>query len=83
MMMTEVMLRENADELEEMSQEILNIVEDMERLLKGTGAIRERARAYWIAHIREAVSGRGTMCSIRDTVSEMREEAEYMFDDER
>ena len=78
--MTQETWNARAEEIEEMSLEILHILEDMERLLQGTGVIRDRARAYWLAHIREAVSGRAAMCSIRDTVEEMREEAEFAFE---
>lgn len=75
------MLQDTADELEEMGTEILNILEVMERLVQNTRStnpiIYDRARAYWISHIRMAMKG-PAMATFHDTVSEIRAEAEWI-----
>ena len=81
--MREVSYEEAATKLEQIREEILDKLYDCENLLRKLGneegrAIRERAKSYWFAHITIELGGEhdylaGSMCSMQDTVNEIRE----------
>jgi hypothetical protein len=63
-----------ATQLEHMGVEMLVMLNAMERVLRGTDA-QAQAQAYWISHIRTALTGEGTMSpSLRSTITALREE---------
>ena len=49
--LTEEQAREIADRLAEIKDEVKELMDEAGDLLRGTGMVQERARAYWLAHI--------------------------------
>lgn len=67
-----------ADRLEEIKAEFLELLEEATGLLRGTGE-EERAKAYWLAHIRCALDDDhgylgGSMCTMQDTIAALKGE---------
>jgi len=65
---------DKADRLEEIKDEIDGLINEAAGLLRGTGIIESRAKAYWLAWIESMLSGRET-CTMQDTINELREDA--------
>jgi len=82
-------LTEIADQLEELSADAYNILNQMRDLLRGVPAdIRRRAKAYWLAHIDCALENRDgclgkSMTTLADTVAELRELLKERVNDHR
>lgn len=67
---------ELADELEEIKAQMLDLLQEAEGLLRGTGVILDRARSYWLAHIRTALDDDhdylgGSMHTMQDSIDEL------------
>lgn len=67
---------ELADELAEIKAGMHELLDRARDLLRGTGAIKNRAEAYWLAHIATALDDDhgycgGSMCTMDDTIREL------------
>lgn len=62
--------------LREISGEIEGLVNEAERLIQTEGSemAYSRAKSYWIGHILGALTGRGSMVTMENTIAEMNEE---------
>jgi hypothetical protein len=67
---------EKAEELAEIGMQMAELLSQAREILRGTGLIGERAKAYWVGHVAIALSddneycGR-SMCTLDDTVNEL------------
>lgn len=65
--------------LEEIKEEMLELLDEADRLLSGAeGMVYDRAKAYWIPHIKMALTKEhdylgGSMETLEDTIEELRE----------
>ena len=66
------------ERLKEISGEIDGLVNESDRLIQEEGSemAYSRAKSYWLAHIKGALEGRGSMVTMDDTIKEMEEEVE-------
>ena len=64
--------------LREIQGEIDGLVNEADRLIheEGSEMAYSRAKSYWIAHILGALTGRGSMVTMENTIAEMEEEVE-------
>jgi len=62
--------------LRDIQGEIDGLVNEAERLIRQNGSefAHSRATSYWIGHIKGALSGRGSMVTMEETISELDEE---------
>jgi hypothetical protein len=77
--MTDEIKRQRADELAEIQAEMVDLLDRARALLRGTGMVKERAEAYWLAHVETALSDDhdylgGSMVTMADTIQELRGE---------
>ena len=68
---------EALDRLKEIQGEMLELLDEADRILRHDfgGMIYERARSYWLAHVKMALTKEhgylgGSMCNFEDTISE-------------
>lgn len=65
-------------EFEELIVQLTECLDEAEQILQRAGGItRDRAESYWLAHMRIAIGGEhgylaGSMCSMNDTLEELR-----------
>lgn len=71
-------LQQIADELRELQAQMLECLDQAKRLIEQTGQhiTLQRAEAYWLAHVRIALTNDhgylgGSMCSMEDTIEEI------------
>lgn len=62
--------------LQEIQGEIDGLVNEADRLIRTEGSemAYARAKGYWLAHILGALTGRGSMVTMEETIGEMEEE---------
>jgi hypothetical protein len=77
--MTDEIKRQRADDLTEIQAEMIDLLDRARTLLRGTGMAKERAEAYWLAHVETALSDDhdylgGSMVTMVDTIQELRGE---------
>ena len=65
------------ERLRNIQGEIDGLVNEADRLIsmEGSEMAHTRAKSYWIAHILGALTGRGSMVTMEETISEIEEEA--------
>jgi hypothetical protein len=85
--MTDEIRRQRADDLAEIQAEMIDLLDRARTLLRGTGMAKERAEAYWLAHVEMALSDDhgylgGSTVTMADTIRELRGEDEEGEDDE-
>jgi len=73
-------MKEKVRRLEEIQEEMLSLLDEARGILEGTRAY-SRADAYWLAHVKIALTNEHdylgeSMCSMEDTIEELMEEAE-------
>jgi hypothetical protein len=74
------MKREDIDRLEEIRDEIKELLDEATGILRrGGGITYERARSYWLAHIRTALDKDhdylgGSMVTMQNTIDELGED---------
>lgn len=74
----------DADELQQIQEEMLELLNQAEHVVRTAGdrTIQARAEAYWIPHMRAQLEGGpGTMYSVAETIDELRDLA-YDGDEE-
>jgi hypothetical protein len=71
---------EALDRLKEIQSEMLELLDEADRILRHDfkGMIYERARSYWLAHVKMALTKDhgylgGSMCDFEDTIKEIEE----------
>ena len=76
-----------AMELQDMRDDMLTLLDQMESLIQGAdvGMAYNRAKAYWIPHVRMALTKEhsylgGSMVDCEDTINEMYEDEELCED---
>jgi hypothetical protein len=63
--------------LETIREQMIELLETARNTMRGTGFIKERAEAYWLAHIECALGeSRTYSTTMSDTIKEMREHLE-------
>lgn len=64
------------ERLRDIQGEIDGLVNEADRLIRkhGSGMAYARAKGYWFAHILGALTGRGSMVTMEETIAEMEEE---------
>jgi hypothetical protein len=64
------------ERLREIQGEIEGLVNESDRLIQmeGSEMAHTRAKSYWIAHILGALTGRGSMVMMENSIAEMEEE---------
>jgi len=76
------MNEDDINRLEEIQNEMLKLIDEAEDILQNEGDITfERARSYWIAHIKTALTSEhdyvgGSMFTMESTIKELRGEEE-------
>ena len=71
------MRKSDAQRLIEIREEMGELLDEAKRLLRSEGFAYDRARAYWIGHISQALGGDlneyvgSSMCSFHDTLREV------------
>ena len=75
------MISEDLEHLEELKEALESTLFDIESIINGcsNNQIKARAKSYWIAHIKQAISNDNdylgtSMCTLQDTINEIREE---------
>lgn len=65
--------REAAQRLEMLEGDMKDVLREMYNVLRDTGdrEILDTARSYWLAHIDGAMTGRGSMVSLKDTLEDL------------
>jgi len=62
------------DALMEIKSKILELIGESREIVRGVGGvIGERAEAYWISHIEDAIESEFSMGSMEDTIQEIKE----------
>ena len=74
---------EALDRLKEIQTEMLELLDEADRILRHDigGMIYERARSYWLAHVKMALTKDhgylgGSMCDFEDTLKEIEEDGQ-------
>lgn len=80
---TEEQRIEAAEELREIAQQISDLVDQAMEVYRSAGGFEARARAYWHAHIKDAIEGERS-ASMMDAADELQRIGSYKdeFDDE-
>ena len=72
------MKQSNLDRLHEIQEEMLDLLSEARGILSKDAprSVRERAKAYWLAHAEMALTNEhqylgGSMCSFEDTLGEL------------
>jgi hypothetical protein len=80
---------EALDRLKEIQGEMLELLDEADRILRHDfkGMIYERAKSYWLAHVKMALTKDhgylgGSMCDFEDTLKEAEEDLDDGFDPE-
>jgi hypothetical protein len=74
-MAKDCMTVEAIERLREIKGEIDELINEADRTIcqYGSEFIYNRASSYWLAHIKGALEGRGSMVTMEDTINEMEE----------
>ena len=69
---------EAIERLQVIREEIESLTNEADRFIHESGSemAYSRAKSYWIAHILGALTGRGSMVTMENTIDEMAEEVE-------
>lgn len=81
--------RSDADELEDIRQEMIELLSQAKEIVQGTGDrhLYEQAKSYWIGHIATALSNESeymgkSMYTMEDTVESMRDSEDEIGEDD-
>jgi len=74
-------LETNAGRLEEIKEEMLSLLDEAEHLVRQERGVYDRAKSYWIPHIKMALTKEheylgGSMVTMEDTIEELKEQLE-------